>query len=273
MSNKDNCCYFESTELTASDLVLDLLSTHDARELSIAALCRAGEACGLQPQNVRVAVNRLQRQGKVISPARGIYALDATGNTLIGDVRNWLRKEQQAVAWDGGWVGVIDAAVPRREKVAWRRHERALTLRGFRALENSGLWLRPDNLVGGVSAVREDLKRLGLAPAARVFGVNSLSGRDETRIRAQWDTRAMIQAYQDVGRRLQASEANLDTLPLDQAARDSLLLGRTAIRLIIHDPLLPEALMGGDERHHLIDQVRAYQVRAKALWARFLEDG
>ncbi|MEQ9508571.1 PaaX family transcriptional regulator C-terminal domain-containing protein [Alcanivoracaceae bacterium MT1] len=273
MSNIGKISYIEGMEPTASDLVLDLLSTHDARELSIAALCRAGEACGLRPQNVRVAVNRLLRHGKITSPARGIYALNPQGNSLIEDVRNWLRKEQQAVAWDGGWIGVIDAAVPRREKVAWRRHERALALRGFRALANSGLWLRPDNLIGGVATVREDLKRLGMAPAARVFGVSALSGQDEALIRAQWDTRAMTSAYETIGQRLRTSEATLDTLPLAQAARDSLLLGRAAIRLIIHDPLLPEALMGGDARHRLIDQVRAYQVRAKALWARFLEDG
>ena len=30
-------------ELGAADLVLDILSTHDARQVSVAALCRAGE--------------------------------------------------------------------------------------------------------------------------------------------------------------------------------------------------------------------------------------
>ena len=257
-------------ELGAADLVLDILSTHDARQVSVAALCRAGEVCGLRDQNVRVALNRLVRQGKVANPARGLYALNPGGSGLFGEVESWLSKEQRAVAWQGGWVGVVDGAVPRREKTLWRRHERALMLRGFRALGVSGLQLRPDNLHGGVPGLREDLRALGLADQATVIAVGELSREDEQRARGLWDLAALEAAYRDMLSRLERSQAGLHALPAEVAARESLLLGRAAIRSIIHDPLLPDALMGGDLRHRLIERMRDYQSEAKQLWMRVL---
>lgn len=257
-------------ELGAADLVLDILSTHDARQVSVAALCRAGEVCGLRDQNVRVALNRLVRQGKIANPARGLYALNPGGSGLFGEVENWLRKEQRTVAWQGGWVGVVDGAVPRREKTLWRRHERALMLRGFRALDTSGLQLRPDNLHGGVAGLRDDLRTLGLADQATVIAVGGLSEVDEQRARGLWDLAGLEASYQDMLARLERSQARLHTLPAEVAARESLLLGRAAIRSIVHDPLLPDALMGGDLRHRLIERMRDYQGDAKQLWMRVL---
>jgi len=258
-------------ELGAADLVLDILSTHDARQVSVAALCRAGEVCGLRDQNVRVALNRLVRQGKIANPARGLYALNPGGSGLFGEVESWLSKERRAVAWQGGWVGVVDGAVPRREKTLWRRHERALMLRGFRALETSGLQLRPDNLHGGVTALRDDLRGLGLADQASVIAISGLSDDDEQRAWKLWDLQGLERLYQDTLARLERSQAGLHTQAPEVAARESLLLGRAAIRSIIHDPLLPDALMGGDLRHRLIERMRAYQRQAKALWMEVLE--
>ncbi|MFT6599399.1 MAG: phenylacetic acid degradation operon negative regulatory protein [Alloalcanivorax sp.] len=258
-------------DLAAGDLVLDVLSTHDASEVSVAALCLAGEVCGFRDQNVRVALNRLVRQGKVANPARGMYALKADGSGLFAEVESWLRKEQRAVGWQGGWIGVLDGAVPRREKTLWRRHERALALRGFRALGDSGLQLRPDNLHGGVAALRDDLRGLGLAPQASVIAVSGLSGADERRAQALWDLDGLERQYLDMLARLEHSQSRLHTQAPEAAARESLLLGRAAIRLIIRDPLLPDALMEGDARHRLIERMRDYQAHAKTLWMRLLQ--
>tara|TARA_R100001143_G_scaffold60870_1_gene60750 strand:- start:4940 stop:5785 length:846 start_codon:yes stop_codon:yes gene_type:complete len=258
-------------ELAAGDLVLDVLSTHDAPQVSVAALCLAGAVCGFRDQNVRVALNRLVRQGKIVNPARGVYALKADGSGLFGEVESWLRKEQRAVGWQGGWIGVVDGAVPRREKTLWRRHERALALRGFRALGASGLQLRPDNLHGGVAALRDDLRGLGLAHQASVIAVNGLCDPDERRARGLWDLDGLERLYLDMLARLERSQSGLHRLAPEAAARESLLLGRAAIRLIIRDPLLPDALMGGDARHRLIERMRDYQAHAKTLWMRILQ--
>lgn len=257
-------------ELSAGDLVLDMLAGHDRHELSVAALSRAAGVCGISDQSVRVALTRLAQQNKITNTARGVYALNSHGSSLFRDVENWLRKEEQAVAWSGGWIGVADGAVSRRHKVVWRRHERAMQLRGFRPL-GAGVHLRPDNLLGGVAGVRKDLRDLGLAPQALIFGVTDLDAVDQRRARQLWDRKALQREYRRMLTRLKRSDARLSRLPLHKAARESLLLGRVAIRCIIHDPLLPDALMDAALRHRLIESMRQYQIAAKALWMQVLE--
>lgn len=257
-------------ELSATELILDLLAAHDEHRLSVAALCRAALIFGIREQNVRVALSRLGQQGKVTSTDRGCYALNPDSSSLLRDVENWLRREQQAADWNGRWLGVADGAVPRRHKVAWRRHQRALLLRGFRPL-SAGVHLRPDNLVGGAAAVRGDLQGLGLAAPALVMAVSGLSRQDEQRARALWDCRALESDYRQLIRRLDRAHARLANLPVEAAARESLLLGRQAIRVILHDPLLPEELMGGGQRHRLIERMREYQVAARVIWLALLE--
>ena len=259
------------TVLSATDLVLDLLATHDRHQLSVAALCHAGELFGLRAQNVRVALNRLQRQQRVVSPERGLYRLDTTTGGLFGEVEGWLRREQRVQAWHGGWAAVLDTAVARRDKTAWRHHERALALRGFRLLGDTGLRLRPDNLSGGVAGLRTDLARLGLAGEARVFAVDELSSADDKQARRLWDCLALKQQYRQMTRELAASHKTLARRPEPDAATESLLLGRAAIRLILLDPLLPDSLIDNRPRHRLIERMGAYQRDAKAIWMRLLD--
>tara|TARA_A100001391_G_scaffold197792_4_gene178539 strand:+ start:8571 stop:9350 length:780 start_codon:yes stop_codon:yes gene_type:complete len=256
--------------MSATDMVMDLLSTHDRHELSVAALCHAGELCDLRAQNVRVALNRLQRQGRVVSPERGLYRLDTATSGLFGEVESWLRREQRVRDWTGGWASVLDSAVPRRDKTAWRRHERALALRGFRLLGDTGLRLRPDNLSGGIAGLRKDLARLGLAQEARVFAVTELSNADEKQARRLWDCSALKQQYRHMARQLAASHKTLTRRPESEVAAESLLLGRAAIRLILLDPLLPDTLIDNRPRHQLIERMGAYQRDAKAIWMAIL---
>ncbi|GAA5120602.1 PaaX family transcriptional regulator C-terminal domain-containing protein [Alloalcanivorax gelatiniphagus] len=256
--------------MSATDMVMDLLSTHDRHELSVAALCHAGELCDLRAQNVRVALNRLQRQGRVVSPERGLYRLDTATSGLFGEVESWLRREQRVRDWTGGWAAVLDSAVPRRDKTAWRRHERALALRGFRLLGDTGLRLRPDNLSGGIAGLRKDLARLGLAQEARVFAVTELSSADEKQARRLWDCSALKQQYRHMARQLAASHKTLTRRPESEVAAESLLLGRAAIRLILLDPLLPDTLIDNRPRHQLIERMGAYQRDAKAIWMAIL---
>ena len=258
--------------LAAGDLVMDLLSTHDAHQLTVAALCYAGEICGLRAQNVRVALNRLVAQGKLDSPERGLYRLDTGRSGMVVEVGSWLRREQQTVPWQGGWAAVLDSAVPRGKKTAWRRHERALTLRGLRTLGDTGLRLRPDNLAGGIKGLRRDLQRLGLADGARVFHAADFDAADEQAARRLWDTAALTRQQRDMDKRLATSHRKLAKQTREQAARDSLLLGRAAIRCILHDPLLPDELMDHSPRHRLIERMGAYQHDAKAIWMSLLDE-
>ena len=56
----------------------------------------------------------------------------------------------------------------RSNRVKLRARDRALAMLGLRELER-GLYVRPDNLAGGVEEVRSRLNRLGLDADAAVF--------------------------------------------------------------------------------------------------------
>lgn len=272
MANSHNSGNISATSITANDLILDLLATHETHELSVAALCRAGAVFGMTEQSVRVALTRLVRQGKVSNRARGLYAWNPAGSSLFRDVESWLGKEQRAVAWSGNWAGILDAGVPRRHRVAWRRHELAVELRGFQPF-SEGLRLRPDNLEGGIDTLRCEIGALGLAPGAIVLGIHGLSPADDRRARQLWNAEALRAGYTKMHAWLERSEAKLDRLPPQAAAAETLLLGRTVIRHIVRDPLLPEELLPGGERQALIERMRSYQVRAREIWLSILQEG
>lgn len=258
-----------SDGITANELVLDLLSAHEAHELPVALLCRAGGFLGIGEQTLRVALTRLVQQGKVTARSRAVYALNPGADGLFEEVRSWLHKERQLAPWAGDWLGVLGADRTRSERSALKRHSKALELRGFKLFGN-GLYLRPANIAGGIAQVRQELLALGLAPSATLIGVCGLSEDDQQTARGLWDTLALYRAYSDCLSRLEASEAALPTMSLEQAAAHTLIEGRQVIRTIILDPLLPDELFDSTLRHRLIERMTAYQANAKALWLQAL---
>lgn len=256
---------------SVTEIVLDLLSSHPSHELSVGSLCRAAALFGMAEPGVRVALTRLVRRGKVVSRVRGVYALDESTNSLFRETNNWLRREKRLVPWDGLWVGVADGAVNRQKRAMLREHERALVIKGFEKLQD-GLHLRPDNLAGGIQELRKELHDLGLAEGALVVGLHDLSPENERRARALWNAAELRQGYQGMLEDLERSNRRLDCKSVEAAAVESLLLGRSIIRRIVRDPLLPEELLPGLERQRLTREMHDYQLRSKALWAKVLQE-
>jgi phenylacetic acid degradation operon negative regulatory protein len=271
VNTSDNMSNISFPVPSVTEIVLDLLSSYPSHELSVGSLCRAAALFGMAEQGVRVALTRLVRRGKVISRVRGVYALDESTNSLFRETNSWLRREKRLVSWDGLWVGVADSAVSRQKRAMLREHERALAIKGFQQLQD-GLHLRPDNLAGGIQDLRKELHGLGLAERALVVGLHDLSLEDERRARALWNVVELRQGYQGMLEDLERSNRRLDCKPVEAAAVESLLLGRSIIRRIVRDPLLPEELLPGLERQRLTQEMHDYQLRSKALWAKVLQE-
>lgn len=253
----------------ATDLVLDFLSTAKGGRMSAQDLCRAGGIMGLAEPVVRVALTRLARQEKIHKTERGVYAFHPAYRPLPEDVGHWRARLGWIAAWKGGWVGVQDAGLSGGERTIARRHQRALALRGFRQWK-PGLHLRPDNLRGGVDAMRAQLADLGLRAQAEVF---ALSGLDRAQARAAqglWNAAALKAGYVAELKRLAESERRLARLGPEAAAREGLLVGRAVIAQIVRDPLLPEEILGGNERGRLVAAMTAYQTRSLKVWAAIL---
>lgn len=255
---------------SVSKIVLDLLAAIPTHEIPVAALCQATALFGIAEQTTRVALTRLVQSGKVSNPQRGIYRIDPNTNNLFRIINHWMTKEDLLVPWAGEWIGVSDSAVEKQDRTLIRAHQRALALTGFKLLRK-GLYIRPNNLQGGIEKQREELQHLGLAPKAIVFGMHELANQDEKKAKKLWNVNALITHYEDMLAQLTTSQAQLSALTTEEAAVESLLLGRDIIRRIVRDPLLPEELVPSKKRKRLIALMRTYQEHSQTLWYELLQ--
>ena len=255
--------------LTARELVIDFLSNRYPREMSAQEITGVGIALGFTEQSLRMALTRLVEQSVAANTGRGRYRLSPSGEAMRDEVRKWRHLGELAKPWSGAWIGVFDAAIPRSDRAALRRHERAMRLRGFRELQ-SGLWIRPANLRDSVAELREHLRALGLHPDALVVGLDELDDEARARSTSLWDTAAMLATYRALAEELLASKGKLERLALDTAAAESMVLGRDVIRHINLDPVLPEELMPQRALSKLIQVMTEYDQNARQIWRRFM---
>lgn len=254
----------------ATDLALDLLAATDGGCMSVQELCRAGMIMDVGENQMRVALTRLVQQRKLTKAERGLYAFHPDFQPLADDVVHWLDRVSWMTPWDGTWIAVVDPRLATADRTRLRRHQRALDLRGFRTWR-PGFHLRPANLAGGVAGMRAQLPPLGLAPNAEVIGLQSLSDDQQRELHALWDIEGLRGGYRQLTKALQDGANRLARLTPAAAARDSLLLGRSVIAEIMRDPLLPPALMGGDDLQQLVEGMQAYQALGRAVWDQVLE--
>ncbi len=256
-------------DLTPKRLVLDLLSTVPKSSMPVGALVAAGHLFGFSENNLRVTLARLRAAALIDTDDRGQYRLAPEAAVVGKQVISWRNIEQRVRRWDGDWVGVHTGAVLRSNRRAHRRGDRALRFLGFQRFA-AAIHLRPDNLAGGVEAVRRQLYELGLDVKAMVLGLHDLDAEADRRARRLWDTTGLRVGYRSSLAVLKASERRLAGLPPHRALVESFVLGGGVIRQIVLDPLLPEPLVPTDERAALVDAMCHYDRVGRSCWSLFL---
>lgn len=254
--------------LTAQKLILDVVSAATDQTLSAHAAVVVARPFNITENAVRVALVRLQERGRLERVNRGRYSLASGSWPVQRHVSSWTRLEQRCVTWRGQWCGVYLSRPSRIGRQETRRRGRALDFLGLRELE-PGLWVRPDNLSGGVVDLRERLVELGLDVSSRVFAIQQLDGDTDERARGLWDTEALLEAYRDQRQRLQRSAEELTRLGVAEAMVEAFLAGGRAIGLLAFDPLLPEAILPGEERRTLLAEMLLYNRQGRGCWRRY----
>lgn len=255
--------------ITARTLVLDLLGANGRAGYSTAQLVCAGAAFGLAAVGMRTAIARLKAQGRVRQVARGAYAIGPAGEPLQRRLRDWRNVLSRRAAWNGAWLMAIAGPVERADRNAWRRTLRALDFNGFAEAE-AGLWVRPDNLVGGAPGARVQLADFGHADTLMVVSAHDVDDDRDARFRALWDAATLTASLADIADRLERHAEAITRQSPAQAAADTLLLGRAAIRAIVHDPLLPDALCAPAGLARLIAQMTRYDRLGRQAWQAYL---
>lgn len=271
MAANANISYEAPKFLTARELVIDFLSNRWPHEMQARVIVDSATALGFTAQSIRMALTRVVEEGVVISTGRGLYKLAPSGEVMRTEVRKWRNILNLTRPWSGAWIGVYDAHILRSDRAALRRHEQALRLRGF-AEFFPGLWIRPANLRDPVAALREQLLALGLHGDAIVASLSDLDENASARARKLWDTGELLRNYEWLIGAMRESTERVARLPLEDAAGETLALGRRVLREINLDPLLPNELMPEQPLRQLVQEMMAYDNMARQIWRRFMRD-
>jgi phenylacetic acid degradation operon negative regulatory protein len=255
---------------TAKALIQSLLLAAEGDACPSRFLVAAGTLFGISENNVRVALARLTAEGLAEAAGRGSYRLGEAAVSLGRAVASWRETEARLCPWLGHYVGVHVAALARSDRTAQSRRQRALHMMGFREADK-GLFVRPDNLQGGVKACREQLHALGLDATAWVFSMHETCDDFSRQLAQLWDVETLSQSYRDTHDRLATWLQMQAQLPPDQAAREAYLLDRPAVRQVVWDPLLPEQWVDGPARSAMFSTVRSFDAAGRSIWQRFFQ--
>lgn len=252
---------------TPRHLILNLLLGAGGDALGARDAVAACALLGIQESSARVALARLTAAGLLVASARGAYTLGPAARPLADDVSAWRDQAAPVRAWGGEWIAVHAGALGRSDRVALRARQRAFGLLGLAEFER-GLHLRPDNLAGGVAAVRERLARLVPDAGFTVFVARDFAPEPDAAARALWDGPALNHRYRTLAAELDGWDPT--PLPLEEAAREAFERGNEAIHMRVFDPLLPAPLVDTDARDAFFAALRRFDAAGQAIWQQFL---
>ncbi len=252
-------------------LILRLLVGADDACISARAAISACAIFGIRENSVRVALVRLSAAGKIEATGRGEYRIGPNAASLADDLRMWRNAESRVRGeWSGNWIAACGTPLARADRPASRRRDRAFALLGFRELERN-LFLRPDNLVGGVGAVRDRMFKLKLeSEACGLFVASDFDEDWDARARALWNGKKLMKTYTQSRRLLEAWLERAPSLDPMTAARESFLIGHDAIHSLVFDPLLPAPLVDVKERRAFTEALLRFDKAGHAVWRRVL---
>lgn len=246
--------------MSARSVVASILLPLERPALPVQALVRCCELFGIAEGTTRVALSRMVAAGE-LEAAAGTYRL--AGRLMIRHDQQASARRPQLVEWSGSWVAAV--VVAERRSAAERAVLRHDLARSHLAELRPGLWMRPDNLRGLVDTVAS----LGEPVAGHCIWLRARMATDidapddATLVAELWD----LPTWAAEARRL---VAGLDaTLPeliggRVEALAPCFTVAAAAVRHIMADPLLPDALLddhwpGRDLRGRYDAYERAYR--------------
>ncbi|MGW1376439.1 PaaX family transcriptional regulator C-terminal domain-containing protein [Streptomyces sp. NPDC002446] len=206
--------------LTARSIVLSTLLGHHPPKLPARALVRVGELFGIAEGTVRVALSRMVAAGD-LRQADGSYAL--TARLLARQTRQDESRSPRTRPWHGDWeIAVVTTPEgrPAAERTALRQAMAALRLAELR----EGSWLRPANL---------ERPR----PPVATEQCTWLSGTPDE------DPAALAARLWDLDGWAARADALMSALDRAGSPADRFTVAAAALRHLLSDPLLPDALL------------------------------
>ena len=235
-------------KLTARSVILSVLLGTEPPRLPTLLLVRTTELFGIAEGTTRTALSRMVAAGELATDGR---------RHAIADRRLVARQARQSASragttrpWDGSWqLAVVGSGGPRSRA---ERDEVRAALAGARyAEQREGVWLRPDNLDARVAV--PEIDRYSARP----------DGDPRDLAASLWDLDGWAREADDLRARMRDLAPALEADDTGALA-EGFVVSAGVLRLLQHDPLLPEALLpddwpGGALRQEYEDYDRAYR--------------
>ncbi|HBS41389.1 MAG TPA: PaaX family transcriptional regulator [Oceanospirillales bacterium] len=248
----------------ARKLILNLVK--EAEEpMAAQTLLRIADLFGIEANNVRVTLNRLVKEDLLKLTDRGVYELGVKARSLAAAQERWRVLEEELVPWEGHWYVLHVAHLGRRNRKQVRQRERAMDLRGFRALQQ-GLLVRPQNLACSAAQLKQSLCDLGLESGAVLMSSVTFQ-LDDAPDAALWAPQALTDNYRRQTVEMISWLGGYHLIPLEQAARESFLIGDQVLHTLAYDPRLPEELVDTTARRRLVETMKTFDDVGNRIWS------
>ena len=257
--------------MNARDLIIDLLLGLQGREISIKQIILAARLFEISENSIRVAVTRLANEGVIEAIGRGVYQFTAKSHEWADVMLNRKQGIKPTKIWNKQYLAVFTGKLGRVDRTALNRRERALKNFGFKALEQ-GIYIRPDNLAITFDDLFSALKASGLEEGANICQINHFDKTTLIQIPQLWPTQMLNQNYEKYYQKIQKWLFMVNQLSLEEAAKESLLLGRQTISLLMNDPLLPSDFVNVQLRDQFAASVQQLDETGLELWQKFYEE-
>ncbi len=258
-------------KLTPRLLLLRLLMVAEANTLTASEAVLAGSVFGMTENSIRVTLARLTQAELAEAIGTANYKLGPKAQKLGADVALWNTADKRTVKSDGSWIAVATGGLPRSDRKILRARARALSLLGFRELDK-GLYIRPNNLLGGIDVVRRRLLDIGLEEEAAVFKADDFDDVRQKKALQLWSDMQLEMHYENMSQQLNNWLKHMNSLPSNVALREIFILGDAGIRSVIFDPLLPPTLVNEEARQKYFNTVRRINEEGRQLWFAFFKD-
>ncbi|MDF1764539.1 MAG: PaaX family transcriptional regulator C-terminal domain-containing protein [Oleibacter sp.] len=253
---------------SAKKLILNLVKEAD-QPISAISLVRIGGLFELEPNNIRVTLNRLVSQGLLILSDQGGYVLGEEAQVLAHQQKQWQLLEQGLKPWKGDWIAIYVANLGRRDRKQLRKRERVTTLWGFRQFDQ-GLLIRPDNLKIELASLRQNLIELGLESEVCIFRVSEFQCDKQPSELALWPVQKLNDNYLALTAEMQSWLASYAEKNLQDAARESFLIGNKVLHDIAYDPRLPQEMIDSARRQQMVETMIHFNAVGRAIWAELI---
>ena len=99
-----------------------------------------------------------------------------------------------------------------------------------------------------------------------MFQASGFDSTTEHRIATLWNPRELEQNYQQLEKKMRTWLDRFHALEPEVAARESFLLGGTAIKHVVYDPFLPSEWVDGQARKQFLSAVDEVDQAGMRIW-------